>query len=270
MEEKNTAGKRKPVPSIPANYISILQLQERWLNEKEKKRKEEEEEERRRKQEAEEEKKIKEEDLKKAEEEKRMNRNNRKHFGRKKKSIDGGEARFVEKEKPEVTTAMESCGGEDTAEGLLKKKKKKNKGSRRKRYNSKKKNQDMAVVEDVVDCGCVSIPPPESVVTENVTPVKDVVRVYRKKGEKETKSKEVTDVMAIETKFENLFIKREEETKTLKAQTQTKSINRNRPKQGKDFAHQRVKMPIGAASMVWVKKERANDGIASGVKPLNA
>ncbi|CAE6022611.1 unnamed protein product [Arabidopsis arenosa] len=269
MEEKNTAGKRKTVPSIPANYISILQLQERWLNEKEKKRKEEEEEERRRKQEVEEEKKIKEEDLKKAEEEKRMNRSNRKNFGKKKKSIDGGEARFVEKEKPEVTAAIESGEGEDTAEGLPKKKKK-NKGSWRKRYNSKKKNQDVAVVEDVVDCGCVSIPPPESVVTENVTPVKDVVRVYRKKGEKATKSEEVTDVMAIETKFENLSIKREEETKTLKAQTQTKSINRNRPKQGKDFAHQRVKMPIGAASMVWVKKERANDGIASGVKPLNA
>ncbi|CAL9235039.1 unnamed protein product [Arabidopsis halleri] len=262
MEEKNTDGKRKTVPSIPANYISILQLQERWLKEKEKKRKEEEEEEeRRRKQQAEEEKKIEEEDLKKAEEEERMNRSNRKHFGRKKKSIDGGEARFVEKEKPEVTTAMESCGGEDTAEGLPKKKKKKNKGSRRKRYDSKKKNQDMAVVEDVVDCGCVSIAPPESVVTENVTPVKDVVRVYRKKAEKATKSKEVTGVMAIETQFENLSIKREEETKNLKAQT--KSSNRNRP-------NQRVKMPIGAASMVWVKKERANDGIASGVKPLNA
>ncbi|CAH8264305.1 unnamed protein product [Arabidopsis lyrata] len=266
MEEKNTDGKRKTVPSIPANYISILQLQERWLNEKEKKRKEEEEEERRRKQEVEEEKKIEEEDLKKAEEEKRLNLSNRKHLERKK---NGGEARFVEKEKPEVTAAMESCGGEDTAEGLPKKKKK-NKGSRRKRYNSKKKNQDMAVVEDVVDCGCVSIPPPESVVTENVTPVKDVVRVFRKKGEKATKSKEVTDVMAMETQFENLTIKREEETKTLKAQTQTKPINRNRPRQGKDFAHQRVKMPIGAASMVWVKKERANDGIASGVKPLNA
>ncbi|EFH57404.1 predicted protein [Arabidopsis lyrata subsp. lyrata] len=266
MEEKNTDGKRKTVPSIPANYISILQLQERWLNEKEKKRKEEEEEERRRKQEVEEEKKIEEEDLKKAEEEKRLNLSNRKHLERNK---NGGEARFVEKEKPEVTAAMESCGGEDTAEGLPKKKKK-NKGSRRKRYNSKKKNQDMAVVEDVVDCGCVSIPPPESVVTENVTPVKDVVRVFRKKGEKATKSKEVTDVMAMETQFENLTIKREEETKTLKAQTQTKPINRNRPRQGKDFAHQRVKMPIGAASMVWVKKERANDGIASGVKPLNA
>lgn len=269
MEEKNTDGKRKTVPSIPANYISILQLQERWLNEKEKKRKEEEEEERRRKQEVEEEKKIEEEDLKKAEEEKRLNLSNRKHFGRKKKSIDGGEARYVEKEKPEVTTAIESGGCEDTVEGLPEKK---DRGFRRKRYNSKKKkkNQDVAVVEDVVDCGCVSIPPSESVVTENVNPVKDVVRLYRKKGEKATKSEEVTGVMAIETKFENLSIKREEETKTLKAQTQTKSINRNRPKQGKDFAHQRVKMPIGAASMVWVKKERANDGIASGVKPLNA
>ncbi|KAG7638034.1 hypothetical protein AtNW77_Chr2g0250881 [Arabidopsis thaliana] len=259
MEEKNTYGKRKTVPLIPANYISILQLQERWLNEKEKKRKEEEE--RRRKLQAEEEKKIEEEDLKKAEEEKRMNRSNRKHFGRKKESIDGGEARFVEKEKPEVTVAIESGGGEDAADGLpkKKKKKKKNKGAWRKRYNSKtNKNQDGAVVEDVIDCGCVSsIVPPESVVTENNTPVKDVVPVYWMKA---TKSKEITKSMAIETQFENFSINRGE-AKTLK--TQTKWRYRNRP------------MPRGASSstMVWVKKEqneRAGYGIASGVKPFNA
>ncbi|VYS54046.1 unnamed protein product [Arabidopsis thaliana] len=260
MEEKNKYGKRKTVPLIPANYISILQLQERWLNEKEKKRKEEEE--RRRKLQAEEEKKIEEEDLKKTEEEKRMNRSNRKHFGRKKESIDGGEARFVEKEKPEVTVAIESGGGEDAADGLpkkKKKKKKKNKGAWRKRYNSKtNKNQDGAVVEDVIDCGCVSsIVPPESVVTENNTPVKDVVPVYWMKA---TKSKEITKSMAIETQFENFSINRGE-AKTLK--TQTKWRYRNRP------------MPRGASSstMVWVKKEqneRAGDGIASGVKPFNA
>ncbi|EOA29296.1 hypothetical protein CARUB_v10025574mg [Capsella rubella] len=263
--EKNTDGKKKTTPLIPANYISILQLQERWINEKKKKRKEEEEEERRRKQQVEEDKQ-REEDLKKAEEDeekKRFNRSNQKRSGRKSQSTSGGGVKFVEKEKPEVTAVIGSGGGEDTAEM--------DRGFRRKRYDSgknKKKIQDVAMVNDlVVDCGdCGSIAPSESVVTENVTPVKGVVRVYRKKKEKSVVKDAAT---AIGTKFEDLSIKRDE-TKNLKAQT--KPFN-NRAKQGNDLAHQRVKKPIRAASasastMVWVKKERANnDGIASGVKP---
>ncbi|CAF1923965.1 BnaC05g04400D [Brassica napus] len=38
--EKGTDGKMKSVASIPANYVSILQLQERWMKEKEGKHKE--------------------------------------------------------------------------------------------------------------------------------------------------------------------------------------------------------------------------------------
>ncbi|XP_010414194.1 PREDICTED: myosin-M heavy chain-like [Camelina sativa] len=242
MEDDNTDGKKKKTTaSIPANYISILQLQERWINEKEKKRKEEEEEERRQKQ------LQVEEEKKREEEEKRLNRSNQ---GRKKKkSTSGGGARFVEKEIPEVTAEVGSGGGEDTAEMLPKK----DRGFRSKRYDSKKKkkkktNQDVALEDDVVAVdsgGCGSIAPTESVVTENVTPAKDVIRVYRKKSEKAA--------TAVETQFEDLSIKRDETTKNLKAQT--KPSNRNR----------------AASTMVWVKKERANDdGIASGVKPLNA
>ncbi|XP_010469779.1 PREDICTED: DNA ligase 1-like [Camelina sativa] len=251
MAEDNTDGKKKKTTaSIPANYISILQLQERWINEKEKKRKEEEETRWKQQQ-------LEEEDLKKAEEEdKRLDRSNQ---GRKKKSTSGGGARFVEKEIPEVTAEVGSGGGEYTAEMLPKK----DRGFRRKRSNSKKKNthQDVALVDDVVvvdSGGCGSI------ATENVTPAKDVIRVYRKKSEKAA--------TAVETQFEDLSIKRDETTKTLKAQT--KPSNRNRAKQGIDLAYQRFKKPIGAASastMVWVKKERASDdGIASGLKPLNA
>lgn len=230
--EENTDGKKKTTPSIPANYISILQLQERWINEKEKKRKEEEEERRRKQQ-------VEEDDLKKAEEEKRLNRSNRKQWGRKNEFTNGGEASIADKEKPQVTAA----------EGLPEK----NRGFRRKRYKSnKKKNQDVAVVEDDVDCGCVSIAPPESFMTENVTPVKDVIRVYRKKGKRVTGKKSVvTDAAtAMETQFEDLCIKGGA-TKNLKPQT--KSSNRG-----------------AASTMVWVKKERAGDGIASGVKPLIA
>lgn len=41
MEEKIDNGKRKSsLASIPANYLSILQLQERWLKEKDRKQKE--------------------------------------------------------------------------------------------------------------------------------------------------------------------------------------------------------------------------------------
>ncbi|XP_010510265.1 PREDICTED: nexilin-like [Camelina sativa] len=265
MADDNTvteSKKKKTTPSIPANYISILQLQERWINEKEKKRKEEEEKRRKQQQVEEEKKREEEEDLKM---EKRLNRSNQ---GRKNKSTSGGGARFVEKEIAEVTAEVGSGGGgEDTAEMLPKK----DRGFRRKRYDSKKNkkktNQDVALVDDdvVVDSGgCGSIAPTDSVVTENSTPAKDAIRVYRKKSEKAT--------TAVETQFEDLSIKRDENKNHLKAQT--KPSNRNRVKQGNDLAHYRVKMPIGAASastMVWVKKERSNDdGIASGVKPLNA
>uniref|UniRef100_A0A1J3FBD4 Uncharacterized protein n=1 Tax=Noccaea caerulescens TaxID=107243 RepID=A0A1J3FBD4_NOCCA len=243
--EEYTDGKRKSAPSLPANYISILQLQERWIKEKERKRKEEE---RRRKQEAEEQQQRIEEDLKRAEvqgkredlDEKRLNRNNRKHWDRnikKKESIDGGEASCADKEE---TASIRSERGEDAAprdEDLLDK----NRG-RRKRYDSnKKKKKDAAaaaaVKGDVVD-ECGSIAPPENVVTENHTPVKDAIRVNRKKGKKATGKKTVTDdATAIETKFENLSINRGE-TENVKAQTRLS--NRNQPKQRHDLHPQCV------------------------------
>ncbi|ESQ51651.1 hypothetical protein EUTSA_v10017128mg [Eutrema salsugineum] len=250
--EENIDGKSKITPSIPANYVSILQLRERWINER-KRKEEEEEEERRRKQQAEEQQMI-EEDLKKLAEvkakredldEKRLNRNNRKHQGRnskKEESLDGGEA---EKEEPEVTAAIGSERGEDA--GVPESKRR-----FRKRYDSrKKKNQNLAATkEDVVD-ECGSIAPPEYAVTENHTPVKDAILVYRKKGENLSVG---TREKAIETQFEDLSIKSGEEkgeTKNLKAQTSRR--NRNRIKQIHDLPPRRV---IGDATMVWVKKEQ--------------
>ncbi|XP_024004300.1 vicilin-like seed storage protein At2g18540 [Eutrema salsugineum] len=230
--EENIDGKSKITPSIPANYVSILQLRERWINER-KRKEEEEEEERRRKQQAEEQQMI-EEDLKKLAEvkakredldEKRLNRNNRKHQGRnskKEESLDGGEA---EKEEPEVTAAIGSERGEDA--GVPESKRR-----FRKRYDSrKKKNQNLAATkEDVVD-ECGSIAPPEYAVTENHTPVKDAILVYRKKGENATGKKNVESTVT-ETQFENPCIK------NLKAKT--RSSKRNGLNQRHDLRPQRV------------------------------
>ncbi|CAH2059973.1 unnamed protein product [Thlaspi arvense] len=260
-----TDGKRRITTYIPENYISILQLRERWINEKERKRKEEEEkekeeEERRRKQLAEEQQRI-EEDLKKSEikgkrediDEKRLSLSNRKHWGENRKdkesSIDGGESICAENG---ATEAIGSERVEDAAprdEGLPMK----NRG-RRKRYK-KKENKDVAAVkEDVVD-ECGSIAPPEYVVAENNTPAKDATWVYRKKPEEATGNKTVTDM---ETHSEDLFIKRGE-TKNLKAQT--RSSHRNRLNQRHDLHPQRVAVEEVVGECGTEKYASVKDGI---------
>ncbi|KAF8086540.1 hypothetical protein N665_0622s0033 [Sinapis alba] len=250
MEETTTDVKQQMTPpSVPANYVSILQLRERWIIEKERKLKEQEEEERRRKHHAEEEEEkhiIEEEDPKKP----RDDLDDMRLNSKKEESIDGGEARRAEEEE---TAAIGSERGED--DGLREKKR-----GRRKRYHRKKKrtNQEAGVVEE-----CGSIKPPEYTVKENNnTPVSDQIRVYRKKEEKAMGNKSVEKpVTAIGTQFEHLSIKRGQETKHLKAQTRH------------DLPLGRVRMPIETATMVWVKKgknERAGDGYGSGVKPLDA
>ncbi|CAA7033454.1 unnamed protein product [Microthlaspi erraticum] len=241
MEESNSDGKRKTTPSLPANYISILQLQERWNKEKERKRKEEEEEEeRRRKQLAEDQQRI-EEDLKRAYakgkqenlDEKPLNRNNRKDWDRnrkKKESIDGEESAAIRSERGEEEAAPRDEGLPEQSRG------------RRKRYDSKKKKKKdaaaaAAVKGNVVD-ECESIAPPELVATEDNRPVKGAIQVKRKKGKKATGKKTVTDdATAIDTKLENLSIKRGGETENLKAQTGLS--NRNQQNQRHDL-HQNV------------------------------
>lgn len=250
MEETSDV-KQKTTPSIPANYVTILQLRERWIKEKERTQREEKDEGRRRNQHAEEQHIIVEDDPEKPQEdldEMRLNQSDqKKHRGgnsKKDESTGGGEARRGEEEEEE-TAAIGSERGED--DGLPEKKKR----GRRKRYNRKKK-------KEVEECG--SIKPPECTVKEeNNTPLKDQqLRVYRKKEKKAigNKSVEKAATVAVETQFKDLSIKRGQETKHLKAQT--RSLNRN---------------PIETAAMVWVKKgqnERSIDGNRSGVKkPLH-
>ncbi|KAG2289047.1 hypothetical protein Bca52824_048651 [Brassica carinata] len=208
MEETTDVVKRKMTPSVPANYVSILQLRERWIKEKERERKEEEEEgkdeERRRNQHAEEQETIGDDPKKPVEDldEMRLNQSDQKHWGRtskKDESIDGGEARRGEEEE---TAAIGSESGED--EGLREKEKKR---GRRKRYGRKKKITN----QEVEDCG--SIKPP----AEMHTPVKDQIRVYKKKGEnameKQRAGSREKAVTAIETQLEHLSIKRVEVNK---------------------------------------------------------
>lgn len=255
MEETTDVVKRKMTPSVPANYVSILQLRERWIKEKERERKEEEEEgkdeERRRNQHAEEQETIGDDPKKPVEDldEMRLNQSDQKHWGRtskKDESIDGGEARRGEEEE---TAAIGSESGED--EGLREKEKKR---GRRKRYGRKKKITN----QEVEECK-----PPEYTVKESNT-LKDQIRVYRRKEEKAMGNTSIEKaVPAIETHFEHLSIKRGQETKHLKAQTRSHH----------DLPLGRVRMPIETATMVWVKKgknERASDGNGSGVKPLTA
>ncbi|KAL0722032.1 hypothetical protein Bca4012_036631 [Brassica carinata] len=195
--ENTTDVKRKMTPSIPASYVSIIQLRERWIKEKERKRKEQEEEARRRNHHAEEEH-IVEEDPKKPREdldEMRLDHSDQKHWGsnsKKDESIDGGA-------EEEETAAIGSEGGED--EGLPEKKR-----GRRKRYHRKKKRTN----QEVEECG--SIKPPEYTVKENNTPA-----MGNKSVEKA--------VTAIETQFKDLSIKRGQETKHFRAQT--RSFNHN-------------------------------------------
>ncbi|KAF3582537.1 hypothetical protein DY000_02030028 [Brassica cretica] len=208
MEETTDVVKRKMTPSVPANYVSILQLRERWIKEKERERKKEEEEgkdeERRRNQHAEEQETIGDDPKKPVEDldEMRLNQSDQKHWGRnsqKDESIDGGEARRGEEEE---TAAIGSESGED--EGLREKEKKR---GRRKRYGRKKKITN----QEVEDCG--SIKPP----AEMHTPVKDQIRVYKKKGEKAMEKQRAGSrekaVTAIETQLEHLSIKRVEVNK---------------------------------------------------------
>ncbi|CAN7104391.1 unnamed protein product [Brassica rapa subsp. narinosa] len=168
-----------------------------------------------------------------------------KHWGmnsKKDESTDGGEARWGEEE--EETAAIRSERG--GAEGLPEKRR-----GRRKRYGRNKK----ITTQEVQECG--SIKPLEYTVKESTTPLKDQIRVYRKK---ENKSVEIA-VAAIETQFEHLSIERGQETKHLKAQTRH------------DVPLGRVRMPIETATMVWMKKgqeERAVDGNGSCVKTFNA
>ncbi|CAF2096488.1 hypothetical protein YC2023_065139 [Brassica napus] len=197
MEETTDDVKRKMTPSVPANYVSILQLRERWIKEKERKQRKEQEEakdeERRRNQHAEEQQTIG-DDLKKPREdldEMRLNQTNQKHWGRNTKrdeSTEDGEAGWPEEE--EETAAIGSERGED--EGLPEKKK-------RGRRNRKKKRTN----QEVEECG--SIKP---------APVKDQIRVYKKKGEKATGKQRAGSreeaVTAIETQLEHLSIKRVE------------------------------------------------------------
>ncbi|CDY10764.1 BnaA05g11720D [Brassica napus] len=251
MEETTDDVKRKMTPSVPANYVSILQLRERWIKEKERKQRKEQEEakdeERRRNQHAEEQQTIG-DDLKKPREdldEMRLNQTNQKHWGRNTKrdeSTEDGEAGWPEEE--EETAAIGSERGED--EGLPEKKKRGRRNRKKKRTNQEVEENKKITTQEVQECG--SIKPLEYTVKESNTPVKDQIRVYRKKENK--------SVAAIETQFEHLSIKRGQETKHLKAQT--KSLNPN---------------PIETATMVWVKKgqeERAGDGNGSGVKTFNA
>ncbi|KFK42960.1 hypothetical protein AALP_AA1G061500 [Arabis alpina] len=108
MEEK----KMKSVASIPANYVSILQLQERWMREKERKQKKEVNEQRRR-----------EEDVVKVVEE-----------SMEVPSVKLEEKGFISKKVSAIVSKEEENGGE----GDSKKKKKK---------RSKKKN-----VKEIVKC----------------------------------------------------------------------------------------------------------------------
>ncbi|KAJ4891363.1 Uncharacterized protein Rs2_31111 [Raphanus sativus] len=239
MEETSDV-KRKMTPSIPANYVTILQLRERWIKEKQRKEQEEKDEERRRNQHAEEQQTIDEDPKKPREDldEMRLNQSDqKKHRGgnsKKDESTGGGEARRGEEEEEE-TAAIGSERGED--DGLQEKKR-----GRRKRYDRKKKER---ANQDVEECG--SIKTPECTVKEeNNTPVKDQqLRVYKKKEEKAmgNKSVEKAVTVAFETQFKHLSIQRGQETKHLKALTRKN-----------DSPLGRVGMPIETAAMVWVKK----------------
>ncbi|CAN8315470.1 unnamed protein product [Cochlearia groenlandica] len=144
---ENNDGKRKTTPSLPANYISFLHLQERWKNDEERKRKEEEEEE---------------------EEERRRKQQQQQQTidlnSKKTDPVYDGESRLADKE--ETTVARGEV--EATREKTVSEKKTKF----RKRYNNKKKkkeNQDDVVAttktkEDIVECRSIAA-------DENHTPV---------------------------------------------------------------------------------------------------
>ncbi|RID62172.1 hypothetical protein BRARA_E01262 [Brassica rapa] len=169
-----------------------------------------------------------------------------KHWGmnsKKDECTEDGEAGWGEEE--ETAAIRSERGGAEVLPEKMR--------GRRKRYGRKKK----------ITQECGSIKPPEYTVKESTTPVKDQIRVYRRKEEKAMGNISIEKVVtAIETQFEHLSIKRGQETKHLKAQTRSH-----------DLPLGRVRMPIETATMVWVKKgqeERAVDGSGSCVKTFNA
>ncbi|XP_019059557.1 PREDICTED: uncharacterized protein LOC104825784 [Tarenaya hassleriana] len=257
---ENVAVTKKIEPSIPANYVSILQLQERWLKEKERKQKEKEEEERRRNQHVEEQKRGEKYLEKEVGDGVRCRNSDGKGFGRKdrrfsgrnlrrKERFSGGEAISGDSEEP-IIAAVVIENGEAAAAAAAADERSPEIKKKKKRSGKKKRNQ--APIEGNF-VGCETNAPPENSRKDDI-PVKKVIgRVYKpKEVDYPPSEKAPTDPKtAMETRFEVLTINGGEERGDA-----TKLNPRARLNRGHDNERRnpRTKRYGREPMMVWVKK----------------
>ncbi|KAL5559186.1 hypothetical protein UlMin_035397 [Ulmus minor] len=241
----------KKNPSFPSNYVTLVQLQERWLKEKERKQREEEEEQLRKLQQEREQKRKEEEDRKASDrtieaDSKPSNRNGRMQNRRyrrdapvKEVEVDGGERADQERK----------------SEGK-KKKKKKNKG----------KKPNVAVEEEVTGKEGVASEPPADIVKEDA-PARRNGESRRHVVEFRAKMKNLPETAEIEAKLENLSVKNGTE-KVNDGLRKTKTQNHRG--RGEIGGNRSRGLNLGDgwkrkdANWVWVKKGEAIDGNVTG------